>query len=255
MIGKLPDTLEDRALVVPLRRKQAGEKVERFRADRVNEFLPLRRKAARWAADSLRRLADVDPPVPSELNDRAQDNARAICAIADLVGGTWPELIRASLVGLATQPDDEPQSAGVLLLRDAANIFQSRHGERIGSTELVNALCALEESPWAEWRGSKPLSTRGLAKLLLPYGISPERDKLGSFYRSPDFKDAFGRYLSETPSNTAISATSVTRSISATENANKINGNGTCGSDGTYSDGGRSNCHRTTKPIDYEGEI
>lgn len=122
MIGKLPDTLEDRSLVVPLRRKQSGEMVERFRADKLNEFLPLRRKAARWAADNTFCLANVDPIVPSELNDRAQDNARAICAIADLVGGDWPQLVRASLVGIAAQPDDEPQSPGVLLLRDVAEV-------------------------------------------------------------------------------------------------------------------------------------
>ena len=76
MIGKLPDTLEDRALVVPLRRKRDGETVERFRADRMDEFLLLRRKAARWAADKFHSLRNADPDVPEALNDRAQDNAR-----------------------------------------------------------------------------------------------------------------------------------------------------------------------------------
>ena len=252
MIGKLPDTLEDRALVVPLRRKQAGEVVERFRGDRVNEFLPLRRKAARWAADSLLRLADADPTVPSELNDRAQDNTRAICAIADLVGGKWPGLIRASLVGLAAQLNDEPQSPGVLLLRDVFEIFRTKLGERVGSTDLVEALCALEESPWAEWRGGVPISMRGVAKLLKPFGVSPAQDRIGSFYRYPDFKDAFSRYLSNTPQNTTTSTPSATTPISAT---NKINGYGTCGADGTYQEGSRSNHHQTSKSTTYNGEI
>jgi putative DNA primase/helicase len=255
MIGKLPDTLEDRALVVPLRRKQSGETVERFRADRVNEFLPLRRKAARWAADSVLRLANLDPVVPSELNDRAQDNARAICAIADLAGSKWPGLIRASLVGLAAQPDDEPQSAGVLLLRDAADIFQSRRGERFGSSEVVEALCALEESPWAEWRGGRRISARGIAKLLKPFGVSPAQDKLGSFYRPSDFADAFGRYLLNTPQITATSASSATTLANLHEKPNEINDCGTYGSSGAYSDSGSCNYHQTTKSTAYEGEI
>lgn len=255
MIGKLPDTLEDRALVVPLRRKQAGEVVERFRADRLNEFLPLRRMAARWAADNSLRLAGLDPIVPSELNDRAQDNARAICAITDLAGGEWPQLVRASLVGLASPPDDEPQSAGVLLLRDAAEVFQARRGERFGSSEVVDALCALEESPWAEWRGGRPITTRGIAKLLKPFGVSPAQDRLGSYYRPADFIDAFSRYLSDTPQNTATSATSATANRTSHGKVNEINGYGTCGASGTYSDGSEEKCHKSASTTAYEGEI
>ena len=101
LIGKLADTLEDRSLVVHLRRKRATEVVERFRADRVDDLLHLRRKGARWAEDNILRLRGMDPAIPSELNDRAQDNARPICAVADAVGGVWPEKIRGALAGLA----------------------------------------------------------------------------------------------------------------------------------------------------------
>lgn len=197
MIGKLPDTLEDRALVVPLRRKQTGEAAERFRADRLGDFLHLRRMAARWAEDHAIGLRNMDPHVPGELNDRAQDNARAICAIADAVGGVWPDLVRASLVGLAGQADDEPQSAGVLLLRDIAEVFEGRMSTRIGSTELCEALCALEESPWSDWRRGSPITTRGIAKLLKPFGVTPQRDMTRRFYARSDFADAFHRYLSD----------------------------------------------------------
>lgn len=255
MIGKLPDTLEDRALVVPLRRKQSCEVVERFRADRLNEFLPLRRMAARWAADNTLRLANADPIVPDELNDRAQDNARAICAIADLAGGEWPQLIRASLIGITAQPDDEPQSAGVLLLRDMAEVFQTKRGERLGSSELIEALYRLEESPWSEWRGGKPISTRGIAKLLKPFGVSPSQDRLGSFYRYSDFTDAFDRYLSKPLQNAATSATNATSLPSATEKQSEINDHGTCGDGGTYHEAGGENCHKPASATGYEGEI
>jgi putative DNA primase/helicase len=251
MIGKLPDTLEDRALVVRLRRKQPGETVERFRADRVNAFLPLRRKAARWAADNAITLRHAEPDVPSALNDRAQDNARHICAIADAAGGHWPETIRAALIGSAGQADDEPQSAGVLLLRDVAEVFTTRRGDRIGSTDLCEALCALEESPWGEWRGGRPISTRGIAKLLKPFGVKPAQDRAGSFYRPTNFADAFDRYLSDTPQNTATSATSATPSLSAIKKPNENNGSGTCGGCGSSESGGSYKHHSGT----WEGGI
>lgn len=224
MIGKLPDTLEDRALVVRLRRKQEGETVQRFRADRLHEFLHLRRKAARWVEDNISRLRDMDPIIPDALNDRAQDNARAICAIADIAGGKWPQAIRDALVGAAAQGDDEPQSAGVLLLRDIAEVFEAKGIAGIGSTELCTALCELEESPWSEWRGGRPISTRGIAKLVKSFGVEPKRDTHRRFYRRMDFADAFTRYLSEGVKNSATSGTSVIAPSNVTENINKNNG-------------------------------
>jgi putative DNA primase/helicase len=226
MIGNLPDTLEDRSLVVRLRRKRDGEAVERFRADRINDFLHLRQRAARWVKDHALTLANADPLVPDALHDRAQDNARCICAIADAVGGHWPVTIRAALVGMHQEVEaDEPQSAGVLLLRDVAEIFEAKRAERIGSTDLLNALCALEESPWSEWRGGRPISTRGIAKLLKSYGIEPKRDMSQRFYGRADFADAFNRYLSDGTEKSVTSDTSVMHGESVIKKHNKNNNN------------------------------
>ena len=95
----------------------------------------------------------------------------------------------------------------MLLLRDIAELLETRKGDGIGSADLCEALCALEESPWAEWRRGSPITTRGIAKLLKPFGIHPTRDRTGRFYRLPDFTDALARYVSDTP---VLSDTSVT---------------------------------------------
>lgn len=251
-IGALPDTLEDRSLIVRLRRKREGETVERFKDRYERDLLPLRQKAARWAADNLITLENADPFVPDSLHDRAQDNARCICAIADVVGGHWPVTIRAALVGMHQEVEaDEPQSAGVLLLRDVAEIFEAKRAERIGSTDLLNALCALEESPWSEWRGGRPISTRGIAKLLKPYGINPRRDRANNIYALIDFTDAFNRYLSKGAENTSTSSASSTTTTPSTRKHNKNNGGGACGTYGTCSEGGGSKPHIGA----WEGEI
>jgi hypothetical protein len=47
MIGALPDTVDDRAIEIKMQRKRANESKERLRLDRMNEFEPLLRRAAR----------------------------------------------------------------------------------------------------------------------------------------------------------------------------------------------------------------
>ena len=199
MIGRLPDTLEDRAIVVLLRRRRGGETVERFRADRLGQFAPQLSKAVRWAADNLRSIADRDPAMPEGLNDRAQDNWRILVAIADQVGRHWPETARAAAVALSSEAakGDDSLSAGVLLLRDMREVMGGR--ESIASTALVDALVEMDEAPWREWRRGSPITTTGIARLLKPYKVRPYRGKGASVYRASDLDDAWSRYLDDAP--------------------------------------------------------
>jgi len=98
-IRALADTLEDRAVVVQLQRKPPGAKVERLRKRDNERCAGLRSQAARWAEDNFDKLVDPDPQVPDALNDRAADNWRPLLAIADLVGGEWPQLARRECRG------------------------------------------------------------------------------------------------------------------------------------------------------------
>ena len=196
MIGDLPDTLEDRALVIQLKRKESGEAVERMRASRVDELLPLRRMLARWVADNEISLANADPDVPEQLNDRAQDNARCLCAIADVAGGIWPETIRTALIGMAAmRAGEERKSKGVMLLTDIGDILELWKGGRIKSTDLVAELVAIEDGPWEVWRGGEPITSRMVASLLKPYGVRPERDAGSRFYIVDDLRTAVARYV------------------------------------------------------------
>jgi len=53
MIGRLPATLEDRSLVVRLKRRRPDEVIAPFRFDQTEGLGQLARMAARWAADNL----------------------------------------------------------------------------------------------------------------------------------------------------------------------------------------------------------
>lgn len=200
LIGQLPDTLEDRAISVSMRRRAPGEAIERLRLDRAGEFEPLRRKAARWAVDHLEELRAADPETPGGLNDRAADNWRTLLAIADLVGGDWPGRARRAARLLTATGSDDDGSVRTLLLRDIRDLFDRLDVDRIPSEGVVLALGQMEERPWQEWgRTNKPITARAVARLLKPFGVKPRQMKVGGDkvrgYKRDWFEDAWTRYV------------------------------------------------------------
>jgi Protein of unknown function (DUF3631)/Bifunctional DNA primase/polymerase, N-terminal len=170
-IRALADTLEDRAIVLMLQRKPRTAKVERLRKRDGEEFAALRQKATRWAADNFDKLADPDPQVPDVLNDRAADNWRPLLAIADLAEGEWPKRAREAACTLSG--DGHEAVSDVELLRDIRTAFGDL--DVITSADLVAALTADPERPWATWgRNDKPLTQNQLARLLKPFAIISE---------------------------------------------------------------------------------
>ena len=96
-IRKIPDTVEDRSVVLRLKRKLSSEKVARFRGRDGGELTVLKRKTIRFVADNEHRLRDIEPDMPEALNaagDRATDAWEPLIAIADVAGGDWPQRAR-----------------------------------------------------------------------------------------------------------------------------------------------------------------
>jgi hypothetical protein len=226
LIGSPPDTLRDRSVVVRLRRKKPGETVLRLR-NRAEIFHELQSKAARWARDHLDSLRACEPEMPVGLNDRAEDNWRILLAIADEAGGPWRTKAREAARALSsdgTIDDSEMASAGTLILRDTQMVFNGRGATSIGSLELIEGLCELPEAPWSEWRHGRPITGRGLAKLLKPFDIRPRHSRTGSTYERRSFEDAWQRYLDDDDSASSSSLATPAASVtSITNEANQRN--------------------------------
>ena len=143
MIGNLPDTLHDRAVVITLRRKTSGETVSKFDVDFEKECVGIRRACRRWADDNFKRLATTRPKIPATNNDRMTDNWTPLLAIADAVGGDWPELMRKSMLGMIEGDD----SIGPQLLSD---IFEFWLSETVWDllSHRCNTICC-DSSPVA----------------------------------------------------------------------------------------------------------
>ena len=202
MIGRLPDTLNDRSVVIGLRRRKPEETVRPFRSDRADDLRVLARKMARWAQDHAAALSAADPDM-GQLMNRVADNWRPLFAIADAAGGRWRKHARTIAQAAEAQKDD--QSIRAMLLADIRDLCSTRPAEdRISSAELAILLGCMDDRPWSEWgRSQKPITASALARLLSPFGIlTGARRKGGDVFRGylfSDFEEAFASYIPDTP--------------------------------------------------------
>jgi hypothetical protein len=188
-IGRLPETLADRCIVIRMQRKTAVERCDRLRNLDAGE---LRRKCFRFVRDNGERIAEAHPELPEGLHDRAGDIWEPLLALADLAGGRWPEAARQAAVALgARAQEDNPIGA---LLLDILIVFTT-WGERQFSREMVQRLKGFGARPW----GGREITERWLARQLRPYGVRPRTMRIGEEvakgYAEAEMSEVFRRYI------------------------------------------------------------
>ena len=106
LIGKMPDSMFDRAVPIPMRRKTKAEQVARIRETAQAIFDELRSEIVRFVEDNAQKIAQHTPALPAGLNDRAEDSWLPLLAIADIAGGDFPNLTRKAALALSADTDD-----------------------------------------------------------------------------------------------------------------------------------------------------
>jgi len=196
-IGHMPDTIEDRAVIVRMRRRGPGETVDPFRLRRDRPALAELAAALRtWLRAHVDQLADAMPWMPVE--DRAADTWEPLVAVADLAAGSWPVRARTAAELLTAEHDDDggPVPTSAALLADCRGAFGD--AAALPTEELLNRLRHDPEAPWGEY-GPAGLTARRLGILLAEYGIRsanirfPDGTQRKGFTRL-DFTDAWSRY-------------------------------------------------------------
>jgi hypothetical protein len=137
-IGAMPDTIEDRAAVIRMRRRAPGESVQPYRVRRDGPELDvLRQSLNRWLTAHLDELTDAAPDMP--LEDRAADTWEPMIAVADLAGGQWPRAARKAAVSLTSDRDaGDEASLHTRLLADCRIAFQD--ADALPTAELLDRL-------------------------------------------------------------------------------------------------------------------
>lgn len=194
-IGDMPDTIEDRAVIVSMRRRAPGEQVEPFRRRRcIGPLQAVRGKLHTWVGKHHDALAEAEPDLPVE--DRAADVWEPLVAIAELAGGDWPDRARKACRAL-TGTGDSGDGDGARLLGDLWGVFGPT--DRMGTTTILERLNADEAAPWGGWHRGQGLNARDLAKLLKPYDVKPTDIKVDGGtvkgYLADALADPWARYV------------------------------------------------------------
>lgn len=198
--AKLPDALLSRCFIIPMKRRAPGQSVQPYRQRVEKAAINDLRDALQALAEEIRPgLSGYFPELPEGIQDRQQDIWEPLVAIADRIGGHWPETARDVCQKMAAESSHSKPSLGIRLLMDIRDVFDRLAITEIRTADLIDELAELEESPWGDWYG-EPIRPRKLAEILREYEIgtaqfrSATHGKIRGFRRQ-DFEDAFTRYL------------------------------------------------------------
>src|SRR6266850_345678 len=125
-IGRLPDTLADRCIVIRMQRKRADEKCERLRKLETSRF---KEQCEQFVRQHQEAIGAARPEIPESLNDRAADIWEPLLVIADLAGGDWPEKGRQAATSLSASADENNPISSLLL--DIFVVFTMKNAEKL----------------------------------------------------------------------------------------------------------------------------
>ena len=120
-----------------------------------------------------------------------------LLAIADTVGGEWPDKAREAAAAIAKLKAALDASIGIQLLSDTRTAFGDK--DCLFSATLVGILTGDPEGPWGEYNRGKPFTQKQLANRLRDYQIVSETVWIGGKsakgYKRAAFEDVWTRYL------------------------------------------------------------
>jgi Protein of unknown function (DUF3631) len=163
LLAHLAPATRTRCITAQLLPKLAHEEVTSVRrAARDENFLVLRRKLMRWAADNMTAIENANPIMPEGFISRLEENYHLPFAIADLAGDNWPKKARSAAIKLSRERN-EP-SLGKRLLAALFDLAV-KHGTLLTSKQVEQLLTA-DESEWASYRSEiKRISIQELADM------------------------------------------------------------------------------------------
>ena len=196
-IGAMPDTIEDRAVVIRMRRRAPGENVAPYRHRRDRPALrELAAELNLWLRADLPALEAAEPSMPVE--DRAADTWEPLVAVADHAGGDLAgprprRRIDADRRGRRQRPDLGPRPAAGRLPHRVRPRHRPAHRRPAGAAQEPTP-----RAPWAD-HGPAGLTAMKLGTMLREYDIRSGNIRFpngmqAKGYQRADFADAWARY-------------------------------------------------------------
>jgi Protein of unknown function (DUF3631) len=209
-LTELPATVADRSFRLDMTRAKKNEKPLRLtpkqRRALKAECAGYQMQLSALAERHMETLLSAEPDLPDAIDDRGQDIAEPLLAIADVVGGEWPDKARKALVKVrnAMQKTDSLSNLE-LLLSDVKYVFRGK--QIMYSEDIVAGLLKREESPWKtmglnQWKLAKMLHEfveypggPRIASARVRVGGRKSGNSLKAGYKRKQFEDAWSRYV------------------------------------------------------------
>ena len=119
--------------------------------------------------------------------------------IATSLGQIWIDKAKKAYETMeASKINNDDQSVGLELLSDIDRLIIGLMDDVIPSRKLLHKLISDEESDWSLFNHGRPISSKGLAKILRPYGVTPLKQRNNNVYLIEEIKDAIERYIGHT---------------------------------------------------------
>ena len=185
----------------------------------------LGRKLLAWLSSERGRI----PALEDEMGHigRVSDMWSPLYVVAQLAGGEWPDVFWESCKALTNKSKTAKINTSYELLSGIVSVLDGE--DKIFTVELIDRLCRIESSRWADYNFKAPedrrrISDRQLSGLLSIYdSIEPKTVRIGGTvqkgYDTKPIHEAFRRY---TPRTSVTSVTSSVYAASARCNALQI---------------------------------
>lgn len=184
--GAMPDTLRDRCIPMPLKRKKTTEQVERMQYRKVEpQAEALRNAISNWTVANMDRILDApDPEFIDGISDRSFEIAEPLLVLAQLAGGkAYAKKVRQYLHDMLSGKTVK-QSLGMRALSTAKEMMDEANVDRISSADLAAKL---------------GISPGLLGRTLTKFDVAPTTvrfsGKPAKGYHRATFEDAWERYL------------------------------------------------------------
>lgn len=197
--GKLPASLEDRAVTIMMAKRRPGQQMDRFipkMHDAMGRKTGLMLGA--WATKIQGPAGDIlwDDP-PESLADRQVDILSPLYALAAMAGGPWPErfaeVVDVLVLGGVSTDEVSPATE---LLAVIADVWPEG-AERLATHQLAKLVTGHESGafPWPEAQATYELNQRMRAM-----GISPAPMRIGgTVMRGYERADVIGEDVTPDP--------------------------------------------------------
>ena len=194
LIGNVPETISDRAIVVRLNRKLTTES-----SASLKDFQPepLRRKCLRFALDMASRTVPTQQLDLPGLNDRAAQVYGALSFIASQAGTEREAEFKDIATAFAGEVASD--SEGVETLMDVLTVFVESGQDKFFTADLAEAISSGAYSVGPRFL-EMPITPAKLCGIVHQYGVRAHSVRVGirvsTGFASTDFRQALQRYTS-----------------------------------------------------------